>query len=310
MKQAGVANSILLIWLAVGCLAVGLGRGDSSSLKKTLRDFNAPGLKLAGESHHWIEKQWQLLFAGKNLSTGSEKKESHSETSRLQREVLALKELLELRNSRDRSEESTARLFGPKLIAARVLLPDQQQRWKTGTLIDAGKSKKIGERDWIISSELPLIDLGEDYGIKPDEILLSGRAVLGQIDAVGRWTSSYRSITHPKFRCPATVIKPGNSKQPIQRIQAVGSFHGTGNEFCELRYIENTYPVRKGDLVVLADEQQRFEGSLVLGTIAEARVLSNSPYWKILVRPVESEKNNRDVLVIIEELNPLRLLAN
>lgn len=310
MKQAGVANSILLVWLAVGCLAVGLGRGENLSLKKTLRDFNAPGLKLVGDSHQWIEKQWQHLFAGRNSSTHSEKQKDHLLTSRLQREVLALKELLGLRNSRDKSGESTSRLFGPKLIAARVLLPDQQQRWKTGTLIDAGKSKKISEQNWIISSELPLIDLGEDYGIKPDEILLAGRVVLGQIDAVGRWTSSYRAITHPKFRSPATVIKPGNSKQPIQRIQAVGSFHGTENEFCELRYIENTYPVRVGDLVVLADEQQRFEGSLVLGTITEARVLSNSPYWKILVRPVESEKNSRDVLVITEELNPLRLLAN
>ena len=310
MKQAGVANSILLVWLAVGCLAVGLGRGENSSLKKTLRDFNAPGLKLVGDSHQWIEKKWPLLFADKKSSTDSKKQKSDLKTSRLQREVLALKELLELRNNRDKSGESTSRLFGPKLIAARVLLPDQQQRWKTGTLIDAGKSKKISEQDWIISSELPLIDLGEDFGIKPDEILLSGRVVLGQIDAVGRWTSSYRSITHPKFRCPATVMKPGDSKQPIQRIQAVGSFHGTENEFCELRYIENTYPVRVGDLVILADEQKRFEGSLVLGTIAEARVLSNSPYWKILVRPVESEKNERDVLVITEELNPLRLLAN
>ena len=310
MKQAGVANSILLVWLAVGCLAAGLGRGGNPSLKKMLRDFNAPGLKLVGESHQWTKKQWSLLFVSGKSAATSEKQVNDPETSRLRREVLALKELLELRNGRDRSGESTARLFGPKLIAARVLLPDQQQRWKTGTLIDAGKSKKISEQDWIISSELPLIDLGEDYGIKPDEILLSGRAVLGQIDAVGRWTSSYRSITHPKFRCPATVIKPGNSKQPIQRIQAVGSFHGTENELCELRYIENTYPVRVGDLVVLADEQQRFEGSLVLGTITEARVLSNSPYWKILVRPVESEKNRRDVLVITEELNPLRLLAN
>ncbi len=310
MKQATFANSILLVWLALGCLAVGLGRGENSSLKKTLRDFNAPALKLVGESHQWIEKEWPLLLAEKNSPTGSKKQEKQLETLRLQREVLALKELLEQRNSRDEAGESTARLFGPKLIAAEVLLPDQQQRWKTGALIDAGKSKKISEQDWIISSELPLIDLGEDYGVKPDEILLAGRVVLGQIDAVGRWTSSYRAITHPKFRCPATVIKPGNSGQPIQRIQAVGSFHGTGNEICELRYIENTYPIRVGDLVVLADEQRRFEGTLVLGTIIEARVLSNSPYWKILVRPAEPEKNNRNVLVITEELNPLRLLAN
>ncbi|MBL4883969.1 MAG: rod shape-determining protein MreC, partial [Planctomycetaceae bacterium] len=236
------------------------------------------------------------------------------EVVKLQRENLALKQLLAQRSKTEKSNQSTSRLFGPKLISAQILLPDQQQRWKSGTLLDAGASDKIREQDWIISDELPLIDLGEDFGIKPDEILLSGRVVIGQIHAVGRWTSSYRAVTDSEFRCPATIIKSRDSQHTIERndqqVQTVGSLHGTDQEICELRYIENTFPVRVGDLVVLADEQQRFEGSLVLGTIIEARVLSSSPFWKIQVRPVKTTETTRDVLVITEELNPLRLLTN
>lgn len=318
MKQPATANSMLLFWLAAGCVAVAFASDENSSVKRLLRDLNSPGLHLVTQSHQAMEQhQWFRFLIAKNSSTidavpgidtGNE--QSSLKISRLQREVLALKELLEQQKNREKVSLPTSGLFSPKLIAARILLPDQQQRWKSGTLLDAGASKKIREHDWILSEERPLIDLGEDFGLKPDEILLSGRVVVGQIDAVGRWTSSYRSITDPEFRCPATVMKAGNTAgNTVQKIDAVGSFHGTENKTGELRYIENTYPVRVGDLVVLADEQKRFEGSLVLGTITEARVMPNSPFWKIRVRPAKILETSRNLQIITEELNPLRLLV-
>ncbi|MEZ5952469.1 MAG: rod shape-determining protein MreC [Planctomycetaceae bacterium] len=102
-----------------------------------------------------------------------------------------------------------------------------------------------------------MIDIGEDHALQPDQLLLAGRKILGQIDQVGIWTSTFRPLTHEEFRCPAVVM---NARTGLRAEQSVGSFHGTGEELCELLYIENTLPVGVGDFVVLADPEQRFGG--------------------------------------------------
>lgn len=311
MRSFNLANLLLLIWLGWGCALMVLPESTQLAWRDRLRDGHAVGLwtvaRLREQVPFPVGTDSQRGPQAGNNDTNSEQNGDEKDSAadeRLRREVVVLRERLERQRQQSWRGSSSAGLFLPELVTARRLLPDQRETWQQGVWVSAGRKQQVGERDWILSAELPLIDLGEDHDLQPDQLVLAGRQILGQVDRVGWWTSTFRPLSHERFRCPAVVM---NAKTGLLEEKSVGSLHGTGEETCELKYIENTQPVAVGDFVVLSDPEQRFGVPLILGTVVEARVLSSSPFWSIRVEPTSLETSGREVQVLTERLNQSRL---
>ncbi len=304
MRSFHLANLLLLIWLGWGCALMVLPESTQLAWRDRLRDGHAVGLW----SVAWLRDRLPISLESDSKtdtdSTLSNDEQDSRADERLRREVVVLRERLERQRQQSWRGSSSAGLFLPELVTARRLLPDQRETWQQGVWVSAGRKQQVGERDWILTAELPLIDLGEDHALQPDQLVLAGRQILGQVDRVGWWTSTFRPVAHERFRCPAVVM---NAKTGLREEKSVGSLHGTGEETCELKYIENTFPVAAGDYVVLSDPEQRFGVPLILGTVVEARVLSSSPFWSIRVAPTKLETLGREVQVLTERLNQGRL---
>ncbi len=298
------ANFLLLAWMAWGCALMVLPAGVQQNWHAQLRDLHAQGLRAVPAGRDYLGFPWSDQSRPPRAQT--EVSSARSTEDRLRREIAVLREQLRKQQEQHWRASPTASLFQPELVSARKLLPEERELWQAGNWLNAGRRQQVAERDWILNAELPLIDIGEDHALQPDQLLLAGRKILGQIDQVGIWTSTFRPLTHEEFRCPAVVM---NARTGLRAEQSVGSFHGTGEELCELLYIENTLPVGVGDFVVLADPEQRFGGPLILGTVAEALVLQSSPFWKIRVEPALSEPGERQVFIVTERLNRARLAA-
>lgn len=298
---------ILTSWMLLGCVAAVLPEVQRVEIRRQLRDGFAPVARFAATLP---VETFLSNFRGRAATSTSEKNEevseSHEELSRLERQVLALKSLLNDQNQKLPAETSQS-LFQPRLIEARRMSGSLEERWRSGEWVDAGTSHNVREQDWILKAEQPLLDLGADAKIHPDDLVLAGRAIVGQVSAVGRWSSAYRSITHPEFRCPVQILKTDKSSQSEQ-IPA-GSLHGTGAELCELKYVENTAPISQGDYVVLNDPEQTWEQPLVLGRVVRAEVKTNSPFWEIDVEPITEAESSRQVLILSQQISPERIAA-
>jgi len=295
-----VANLLLLLWMGLGCASMLFPVSLQAKWNNTLRDVVSPSLTLLQQLPipDWLHSS-TLERAQQEVADSAE------QTGELERQVALLQSELQQLRAKQPENGATERLFHPALVQAARLLPDQQERWRKAGWLNVG-GNKIREFDWVLKSERPLVDVGTDQQTAADQLLLADREIVGQVDQVGRWSSTYRPLTDEQFRCPATILNRETGKRYDDQA---GSLHGTGEPDCTLHYVANTIPVSEGDLVILADPDHRFPSPLLLGEVKSAVVAQNSPFWEITVQPVPVDKTSRDVSVITERLNPTRIAA-
>ncbi|MCG6156648.1 rod shape-determining protein MreC [Rubinisphaera margarita] len=301
------ATLVLIGWMILGCAAAALPESSRVQLRMKLRDLSAPIVNRIPEI------QWPSSIGRVLVSTSTEARSveegatfdasATEEISRLERKLIAMQAALQA-GEHSLPAEASERLFRPRLVAARRLSGEMEQQWRSGKWLDAGENRQLQERDWILKSEDSLIDLGADHEVRPDDLVLAGRVIVGQIEQVGRWSSSFREVNDPEFRCPVAVMKLDGE---VWRNVGIGSLHGTGAEYCDLKYVENTAPVAAGDYIVLHDRESSWDQPLVLGKIAAAKVKGNSPFWEIEVDPAARLETVRDVFVLSEQVSPARL---
>ncbi|WP_013630839.1 rod shape-determining protein MreC [Rubinisphaera brasiliensis] len=291
------ANFLLLLWMGLGCAAMLFPAEMQATWKTGLRDAVAPTLAAL----HQLPLP--EITSRDSSSSAAVEKDSDEQTAELKRQLALLHSDLQQLRSQQNNQGLTERLFHPQLVQAARLLPDQQERWREAGWLNVG-NEKVREKDWVLKSDRPLVDVGTDQKVNVDQLLLTNRQIVGQIDQVGRWSSTYRPLTDEQFRCPATIL----NRETGQRYDDLaGSLHGQGEPECSLEYIANTIPVSVGDLVVLADPDRRFPAPLLLGEVKTATVAQNNPFWEIMVAPVTADETLREVSVITERLNPVRL---
>jgi len=302
------ATLVLIGWMILGCAAAALPEQSRLQWRMKLRDLSAPFVSQVPRL------EWPAVF--ESVFASAEQKEirspdvsdvvdsSSAETiSRLERKLIAMRAALQA-GEYPLPAEASERLFRPRLVAARRLSGEMEEQWRSGKWIDAGENRRLQERDWVLKSEEALIDLGADHHLRPDDLVLAGRVIVGQIEQVGRWSSSFREVTDSEFRCPVAVMKlDGESWRTV----GVGSLHGNGTERCDLKYVENTAPVATGDYIVLHDPEASWDQPLVIGKVATAAVKVNSPFWEIQVEPAAQAHTTRDVFVLSEEVSPTRI---
>ena len=244
-----------------------------------------------------------------------------------QREVARLREELDAANARsamlvarlaelhdERTREARLpstiqhlpRLAAPSLFEAAVLGAVLAEQWRSGKLLDRGTANGVRESSLVVSSRQPLLDLGQDGELLPEDAVLLGRCVIGKVERVGRWTSTLLLLTDAAYRGRAQLIHAADNGFAWG---GRGILKGQGGTLCQLEGIAATESVRVGDGVYTAERDGLVTTPLYYGRVVEATLGPDDREWRVLVEPAPLPNRLNSVQVLRMNVNAERLAA-
>ena len=198
------------------------------------------------------------------------------------------------------------RLTSVSLIETAVLGDMLAEQWRSGKLLDRGEANGVRESSLVVSSRQPLVDVGQDGELSPEDSVLMGRSVIGKIERVGRWTSTFLLLTDAAYRGRAQLIQEAEAGFAFG---ARGILKGQGGTLCKLEGIAATESVRVGDGVYTADRDGLVSTPLYYGKVVEATLGPDDREWKVLVEPAPLPSRLSSVQVLRTSVNAERLAA-
>ena len=195
-------------------------------------------------------------------------------------------------------------LLVPDLLEAIVLGEENAALWRSGKLIDTGRTDGLLESALVLEDSNSLIDQGSDAGLKTGQPVYAGRIVIGRIAQVGRLSSTYEPVTHPNYRGRARLAR---KTQEGLVFGAGGILVGQGQPFCRLERVSSIVPVSVGDDVYTDTSDGLFPEPMYYGKVVTVKLQPGSPRWEITVKPAASELNPQTVQILRKQINPLRI---
>ena len=159
----------------------------------------------------------------------------------------------------------------------------------------------------MVQSRHPLVDLGRDGELSPEDGLLLGRCVIGKIERVGRWTSTFILLDRFEYRGRKRnwSIKPESGFV----FGAKAILKGQGTSKCRLEGIGTSDAVAIGDAVYTTNRDGLQGTPLYYGRVIEATLGVDDKEWKVLVDPVPIPRDLDSVQVLRTAFNTERLAA-
>ncbi|WP_339728917.1 rod shape-determining protein MreC [uncultured Gimesia sp.] len=321
MKRETRSSEMKLVLLAmltgIGLYAV--PSAYSSRVYNLVRDAARPGLVLVQQIKDWefpADKETPETSFVQQLE--SKLSDAEQENRRLELHALQLSEevqRLKQTGVPDYQTQASERLLVPDLIAANVLGESSIALLREGQLLNQGNAQGVLESAFVLQSDQPLIDQGAEQGIKAGYSLYAGKAVIGKISKVGRWTSSLIPITSVKYRGSARIAR--KTDQGLQ-WGTDGILVGMGEGKCQLLQIPPTESIQVGQEVYTGEVDRELPLSMqstlgqpmYYGRVIEAELPRGAPYWKVLVEPAVTLSDVKQVSVLRQIINPRRMLAN
>lgn len=167
-------------------------------------------------------------------------------------------------------------------------------------LINLGRSEGLSGEELVVGGSGTLLDQGSDAGLKTDQLVAEGRALVGRILRVGRWTSRFQPVAHADFRIGAQLVRTSASG-PV--FGASGILSGDG-ENCRLEQVPAVEAVSVGDAVYC--DAATTKHALIIGRVTSATLEPAAPFWTISVAPA-ADPNPHQVLILKSTFNPTRL---
>ena len=302
------------------CLAIAIGLGFAppnvqSWLRATIRDGLQPGVTLAAAAQQSAARQLQQRFVGdderKLQSQISDlKSELANAQKQLRRERLAHQrtrdqKLLALqRHDNERRPLDPPPLIVPQVVEANVLGDELAASWRGGRLLDRGKANSVVEASLVLDANAKLVDQGEDSGLAADLPVFAGSCVVGKLQHVGHWSSTWVPLTDKRFSGRARLARVTSDGLIFG---ADGVLTGNGKDACRLTKIRATEPVSEGDEVFALETPGGFETPLFYGTVTRAELVNGTTTWDIDVRPAIDPQSARSVSIVRPMVNPKRL---
>lgn len=211
--------------------------------------------------------------------------------------------------------EAGTPLFVPELIEASIIgaeeLQRAAQRVSYRRVVDAGAAKDLVPSDFVVTPAAdgsgvdgPLIDQGDDRGIRMDQPVFAGRCVVGKVGQVGRWTSTVVPVTDSSFRGQAQLVRTAGRRLVLG---ADGVLAGDGQGRCRLLHIPSTEPVTIGDEVYTSSRLAALPVPMFYGRVISAQLPTGAPHWEITVQPAATMESTRVVHVLRSVLNRERI---
>ena len=201
----------------------------------------------------------------------------------------------------------TKRLIVPSLTEVAVLGDNLAEQWRSGKLLDQGSKNGIRENELVLSTKKPLrplIDFGEDAELSTEDLMLLGRCVIGKVEHVGRWTSTFQRVTDSRYRGRAQLIRETKSGFVFE---AQGILKGQGGPLCKLEGIPAGKSVRVNDAVYTAERDGILPTPLYYGQVVDAVLGMDDREWTVYVKPAAVPSQLTRVHVLRTAVNPDRL---
>ena len=230
--------------------------------------------------------------------------EEQARTASLQIRLARLADLEAREAALPDAVRSLPRLTSSSLIEATVLGDVVAEKWRKGKLLNQGESSGVRESELVVKSRKSLIDAGRDGSISPEDDLLLGRSVIGKIERVGRWTSTFLLVSDAGYRGRAQLIHQTDSGFVFG---AKGILEGQGESICRLKGIASSDSVSVGDSVYTPTRDGFPSTPLYYGRVVEATLGPNDSEWNVRVEPVPVPNDLKDVQVLRTSINSDRL---
>jgi len=129
---------------------------------------------------------------------------------------------------------------------------------------------------------------GVSSGVRNDDLVVVGYAVVGKVTAVSPSASTVRVLTDPDFRIAARTIPSG--------VEAL--LVGYGENRCLLNYVESRAPVKTGDYVVTSGFEGLHPPELLLGTVENVAQTASGRLLYVEVKPAVNLDRVSQVIVV------------
>ena len=203
----------------------------------------------------------------------------------------------------------TKRLIIPSLTEVAVLGDTVAEQWRASKFLDQGSQNGLHENELVLSNRKPLrplIDAGEDFALSTEDALLLGRCVIGKVEYVGQWTSTFRLVTDSRYRGRAQLIRETDSGFVFE---AQGILKGQGKPLCKLEGIPAEKSVHLNDAVYTADRDGIIPTPFYYGRVVEAVLGPDDREWTVLVEPAPIPAQLTRVHILRTAANPERLVV-
>ncbi len=306
--------------ITILCLLTAIGLGFAppnvqSWLRAAIRDGFLPGVTLVAATQQSVARQLQQRFVGDDEQQLAEqiatlKSELDSLEQSLRREQLARRETREQkflalqRHDEERRPLDPPPLIVPQVVEANVLGDELAASWRRGKLLDRGKSNGVVEASLVLEASAKLLDQGEDSGLAADLPVFAGSCIVGKLQHVGHWSSTWVPLTDKRFSGRARLARV--TKEGLI-FGSDGVLIGNGKDACRLTKIRATEPVSEGDEVFALETPGGFETPLFYGTVTRAELVDGATHWDLEVRPAIDPQSARSVRIVRPMVNPKRL---
>lgn len=302
------------------CILLLIGTGlyfapDSvaARLRGVITDSVRPG-QLAARRLAELTRESKMRIASKSEQSRQGEidrlqEQLRSEQMRTASMQIQLARLADVRRSEDAmpdSLRSLPRLSTSSLIHSAVLGDIVAEDWRRGKLLDRGQAGGVRESELVIKSTRSLVDVGRDANLSPEDGLLLGRTVIGKVERVGRWTSTFLLLTDSGYRGRAQLVHQTDTGYVFG---AKGILEGQGEPLCRLKGIVSSDAVTVGDSVYTATREGQSATPLYYGRVVEATLGPSDTEWQVLVEPVPIPNDLTTVQILRTSVNSDRLSA-
>lgn len=124
-------------------------------------------------------------------------------------------------------------------------------------------------------SRILIIDCGSGQNLEINNPVFTYDGVIGRIIACGPQSAKVLLLVDQSSACDVL----------IQRNRIRGTLQGTGNDFCQLAYLQQTADVKVGDLLITSGLDNIFPKGLTVGTVVASTKNHNGLSQMIKVKP-------------------------
>jgi rod shape-determining protein MreC len=140
-------------------------------------------------------------------------------------------------------------------------------------------------------SRIVFLNRGSSDGVRRDMGVITPEGVVGKVLAVFPDTSQVLLLNDKESGVGALLA--GTRTQ--------GPVRGTGDPMLGMEYVSNDVKVQTGELVLTSGQDRIFPKDLPVGTVADVKPDSHSPFQQITVKPAAHLDQLEEVLVLLSQ---------
>lgn len=138
-------------------------------------------------------------------------------------------------------------------------------------------------------SNVIVINRGSSHGVDAGQAVIDGEGVIGQVTRVYPFSSEVTLITDKHLSIPIQVER--------NQLRAIAFGAGKGNTL-DVPYLPTSVDIKKGDKLVTSGIDGVYPSGLAVATVTRIEQSADSPFAKIISKPVAGVNNHRQLLVL------------